>query len=865
MDVMARAEAAERAGDMEAARLGYLAAIEAAPRDPVAPRRLGLLLLRSGRPREAAAWFQASLAIVEDPEVYLDFGAAVSALGSWDAADAIYSAALRLAPNSADARYGLAIAKHRRGRPDEAEPHYRAVIAAFPDFVEARGNLGVALADLGRLAEAASEHRESTRRAPNDAGAWSKLGVALKRLERTEEAEAAFHAAIRLAPDVAATWHNLTCLLNDAGRPAEATRSGRRYLALVPDDAGGRLALGNAAQAEGRWDEAIRAAEGAVRLVPDDPGPRNNLGNALWAAGRLREAAAVFREALEIRPDFPVVAINLANVSRELRDADGALEVLRAHLAIHRTNAEAWRVTGKTLLEAGRPDAAAVAYRRAIAIDPRNPDLHLELGAVATLAGWVEASVEAYRRVLRVVPNHAPALGHLVQQQKLVCDWRELEERETRLVHLVRGGADGVSPFGLLACSIATLADQRLAASRWARLRARGVAPVAPVPAAVHDGRLRLGYLSTDFREHAMARLMAEALESHDRSRFAVTAYSLGIDDGSPMRRRMEGAMERFADLRRCSDADAARRIQADGIDILVDLTGYTAFARTPILAARPAAIRVAWLGYPGTMGADYIDYVVADPTVIADDEDARFSEAVVRLPDCYQPNDRLRPIASATPTRAECGLSSDGFVFCCFNSPYKLTPGVFDIWARLVSAVPGSVLWLYAGDPAVAVNLRREFAARGGDPDRLVFAPPRPQAEHLARHRAADLFLDTLPYNAHTTASDALWAGLPVLTRRGDTFAGRVATSLLLNVGLPELIARTEAEYEALALGLARDPERLAALRERLARNRSTHPLFDTPRFTRHLEAAYLAMWDIRRAGGTPRPITITNEGASG
>ncbi len=869
MTSFTRAVAAENSGNLEEARARYLEVLLAEPQNPSALHRLGVVELRLGRPREAVILFQQSLAIAKDLEVYLDFGSAMAAMARWDAAAAVYAAALRVAPASVDAHYGLALALHRQGRAQDAEPHYRKVLATHSHLGEVHNNLGVALQELGRFAEAAAAHREAARLDPADAGAWSKLGVALHRMGHGTEAEAAFRKAVGFAPGDAENWHNLTCLLDATGRPAEALAAGRVAVALDPASGRNWLALGNAAHAARRWREAWRAASAAVRLEPSDPAARNNLGNALRELGRPQDAVAQYRAALDLQPDFALAEINLALLLSSLRDAAGALAVLRALLARQPANGDAWRRLGRVLAEAARPDAAVAVLRNAVAIDPGESEAHVDLAMAAAMAGWSAVSVTACRRVLRLVPDHAAALGQLVHRQRLLCDWRDLDGLEARLLRRVREGAEGVSPFDVLSCA-STLADQQAAAARWAAAKARAAVPTArpqAVAAAVaaRAGRLRIGYLSSDFREHAMGHLMVDVLETHDRSRFAVTAYSTGIDDGSALRRRLERGIERFVDLRRHTDADAARAIAADGIDILVDLTGFTTFSRSSILAARPAPVQVNWLGYPGTLGAEYVDYIVADPIVIAPGEEGFFTEQVVRLPDCYQPNDRRRVIAEATPTRADCGLPGDGFVFCCFNSPYKLTPALFDGWARILAAVPGSVLWLYAGDPQVAANLRREGEARGVDPGRLVFARPMPHAEHLARHRLADLFLDTLPYNAHTTASDALWAGLPVLTRRGTTFAGRVAASLLRAAGLPELIVDGQEAYEAAAVTLARSPGRLGDLRDRLARNRPVCALFDTPRFARHLEAAYREMWEIHRAGGAPRPITIAADDTGG
>jgi predicted O-linked N-acetylglucosamine transferase (SPINDLY family) len=355
---------------------------------------------------------------------------------------------------------------------------------------------------------------------------------------------------------------------------------------------------------------------------------------------------------------------------------------------------------------------------------------------------------------------------------------------------------------------------------------------------------------------------MAELFEHHDRGQFEVIGYSYGRDDGSPMRARLARAFDRFTDIAHLSHREAAARIRADEIDILIDLKGYTANARPQICAFRPAPVQVSYLGYPASVGADFIDYIIVDEIVVPADQQAFFSEKLVHLPNCYQVNDSRREIAATVPSREQCGLPNQGFVFCSFNNSYKITPAFFDMWMRLLNGVPGSVLWLLESNRLLKSNLRREAAARGVDPDRLVFAPVAPPAEHLARHQHADLFLDNLPCNAHTTASDALWAGPPVLTCCGDTFAGRVAASLLTAIGLPELVTASAEDYERTALALARDPPRLAGLREKLRQRRDTSPAFDLPRFARHIEAAYVRIWENRRDGKRPAGFSVQDLG---
>ncbi|HEX6690242.1 MAG TPA: acetylglucosamine transferase, partial [Burkholderiales bacterium] len=471
-----------------------------------------------------------------------------------------------------------------------------------------------------------------------------------------------------------------------------------------------------------------------------------------------------------------------------------------------------------------------------------------------------EEAAASLEQALRLAPNAPYTLSHLVWTEISTCRWAGVEARIDALRSKVREGRVAAEPFIFVAVS-ADPEEQRLCAARHVREK-------APPRPALWQGvryrheRIRVAYLSADFHEHATAQLAAGLFERHDRARFELTALSYGPDDGSAMRRRLAGAFERFVDVRSRSDEEAARLLRELEVDIAVDLKGHTTGARQAILARRPAPLQASYLGYPGTMGAPYVDYLIADRVVVPEAHQPFYSEKLVYLPDCYQVNDAARPIAPRTPSRADAGLPAEGFVFCCFNNNFKILPPLFAVWMRLLGAVPGSVLWLLEDSAAVKRNLQAAAQAAGVAPGRLVFAPRLPPAEHLARHRLAGLFLDTLPYNAHTTASDALWAGLPLVTCAGSAFAGRVAASLLQAAGLGELATSSLEEYEALALRLARDPGALGELRGRLAAGRTSAPLFDTDRFRRHIEAAYVTMWEAWQRGEPPRHFAVAATG---
>jgi len=465
--------------------------------------------------------------------------------------------------------------------------------------------------------------------------------------------------------------------------------------------------------------------------------------------------------------------------------------------------------------------------------------------------------LDSYASALRIDPECDWLSGMYLHVKMQLCDWSNLETRISDLAVRIQQGRKTAPPFPILGL-IDSLSLQRQAAATWAREKLLASRALPPLGKRRRQERIRVGYYSADLHEHATAYLMAELFEKHDRSRFELLAFSLGPDRRDDMRKRLAGSFAQFLELRAKSDAEIAQISRELAIDIAVDLKGFTQDSRPGIFSCKAAPIQVNYLGYPGTMGAPYIDYLIADQTLIPQESRRQYSENIVYLPHSYQVNDRKRQIADRVFARAELGLPSTGFVFCCFNNNYKITPDTFDGWMRTLKQVEGSVLWLLEVNKTAINNLRREAQARGVNPGRLVFAQRMPLPEHLARHRAADLFIDTLPCNAHTTASDALWAGLPVLTRTGESFAARVAASLLNAIGLPELVTTTQEQYEATAIELASNPSRLAELKDRLHRNRSTMPLFDTEQFAKHLENAYTQMYERYQDDLSPEHIYV-------
>ena len=607
---------------------------------------------------------------------------------------------------------------------------------------------------------------------------------------------------------------------------------------------------------QGDLDAAERVYRDILARQSDHFDATHMLGVVLLQRRRTKEGIALIRQAIALNGEAASAYVNLGKALIDERRADEALACFDRAIALDPASVEAHAHRADIMVGLRRPEEALKSYRAAADLRPDEAALHRNCGHLLAMLRRHDEAFAAYDRAFHLAPELAGLEGHRLYAKMHLCDWRDRDADCSQLVASVRAGRPATQPFIFLAVP-SSAADQLQCAEVWTSKHFQGERPRWRGERDLHE-RIRVAYLSADFREHAASVLMAGMFESHDRSRFEISAVSFGADDGSPMRKRMTAAFEHFIDARELGDDAIADLLRGKQIDVAVDLMGYTTNSRTGIFARRPAPVQAHYMGFAGTMGAPFLDYVIADRVVIPDAARAVYCEKVVTLPNSYFVNDDGRPIAERNFTRAELGLPERGFVFCCFNGSHKIAPDIFDGWMRILKQVGGSVLWLLADHPATVDNLRKEAAARGVDPKRLVFAKRLPPAEHLARHRAADLFLDTLPYNAHTTACDALWAGLPVLTRIGETFAGRVAASVLGAVGLDEMITKTAAAYEGLAVALATDPARLAAIRERLAQNRLTTPLFDTRLFTRHMEAAFIAMHRRHQAGLPPDHIDI-------
>jgi protein O-GlcNAc transferase len=857
--------------------------LRAQPKHVAALNLLGAVLMQTGRFAEAEVYLQAALEEYPKSDATLyNCGLVLKALGRPVEALDRFNQALALNPNAFETWNNRGTVLNDLKRYDEAIGDFDKAIALNPRYAEALCNKGKSLDVLQRSAEALAIFEKASALRPDLAEAWLGRANGYSELQRYDEAKAAFERALALNPDFAEAWLGAGNLSSELGDYPRALAAYDRALALKPDLAEAKLGRGNVLVELNRQDEALLAYDDALGLKPnlaeawlgrgnvfadrrrqDDAlrcydtalSFKPDLGDAWFGRGNVfadrkaySDAFSAYDKALLLRPDFAKVWLGRGNVLHDLKRLTEALAAYDRALALKPTLAEAWLGRGNVLADLKHPDEALAAYDRALALNPDLAEAWLGRGNVLTETKRYADAFAAYDKAVALKPGSDNALGARLFSKLLISDWTGLDADIATFLRAIRERDLAAAPFTLLAIP-SSAADQFRCAQRFAE-KQPDFPPILRNETYSHD-RIHLAYLSSDLREHAVAYLTVGMFEHHDRSRFSVTALSLGPDQDSDFCRRVKAPFERFIDVRAQSDQEISDLIRRLEVDIVVDLNGLSGNGRPSILARRPAPIQVNYLGYPGTMGTRHHDYIFADATVVPREQFDFYSEKVVWLPHSFLPCDSARRIAEQTPARGDLGLPETGFVFCCFNQFYKIDPTIFDVWMRLLGDIENSVLWLKDNDLTAARNLRASAESRGIAPDRIIFASSVASVDdHLARHRCADLFLDTLHYNAHTTASDSLWAGVPVITCCGTTYAGRVAASLLSAIGLPELVTDSLADYEALALEIARNPGLLASLKARLAANRKTFTLYDTAQFTRNIEAAYITMWQRQQRG---------------
>jgi protein O-GlcNAc transferase len=824
------AVALHQAGRLDNAAKMYRQVLGSDPDNALALHYLGVVEASLGNLERAKSLMARSLEMRPLNIPFLEnYATILSQSGDYESALAICRQGLQASGNNASLLYVSAVSLYKLNRLEESVAQFDKLLVIQPYHIAAMNERGTVLADLNKHEAALASCQNVLALQPDYAEGQLNVGNIYAKLRRYEEALAAYDKALTLKPDLADACLGRGNVLVRLRRYGEASAALDRALNIRPDLAQAWLGRGNVFAGLKRFDHALAAFDKALGLNPDLAEAWLGRGNILTALKQYDDALAALNKALTLKPDLGEAWVGRGNLFAALRRYDDCLADLDKAVMLNADLPSAWTARGGILTLLRRYDQAFAALDKALALEPDAP--------------YVEG-------------------GRLLTKMH-VCDWTGFDEDCAHLRSSIEK-AIPQSPF--VALTIPSSAREQL---QCARLFATSEYPPPHEQTRRKERygheRIRVAYLSGDFGEHAVFSLLVGAIERHDRSRFETFAISFGPRNPEEISSRLKEAFSRFIDVRDRSDADVAKLLRKLEIDIAVDLMGYTVNFRAGIFARRPAAVQVNYLGYPGTSGADYMDYIVADPTIIPREHFEFYREKVLWLPNSYQPNDNTREISGYTPDRRECGLPDTGFVFCCFNNSYKLNPEIFRIWMRLLKALPGSVLWLSGHDAIASANLCRAAETNGVSSDRLVFAARVPSvADHLARLRQADLFLDTLPYNAHATASDALWAGLPVVTCLGSTFPGRVAASLLKGAGLEELITLSLDDYEALALRLARDTGLLASLRTKLAQNRDTCPLFDTRQFTVHLEAAYAAAHERAEAGLAPDHILSLSTAAA-
>jgi len=644
--------------------------------------------------------------------------------------------------------------------------------------------------------------------------------------------------------------------LHREGKLQAVLENGERLAGLYPDQAFLFSLMGSAQAGLRQWDGAIVAFGRAVQLRPDIAEGHVNLGKALSEASRAKDAIACFQHALKINPDHGDAHYSLGVALH----GEGRLTEALPHLVAaveHEPNAAQLRnQLGAALSDAGRHAEAVVQFRRALEIKPGVIGTLIHLSIAYEALGRLPEELEVLETLLKIDPGLADVRGRRLFIWETACAWPLLAKEAALFPAL---GIEGVAlqPFVMLALDDDP-ARNRARAENFVAQRLGGIEAAKIVAPAARPARLRIGYFSADFRGHAVMMQLVRLLELHDRADFEIYAYSYGVAVNDAMRERVKKAVDVFRDVPHLSAQEIAALARADKIDIAVDLMGFTRKARLEIFARRAAPLQVNYLGYPGTMGADFIDYMIADKVIVPDAERAHYREKMIYLPGSHMATDDKRQTGSRTVTRADFGLPENGFVFCCFNNSFKISPDDYDVWMRLLQKVEGSVLWLVDSNIWASANLCHEAAKRGVDPKRLIAAKRVPMADHMARHALADLFLDTCHYTGHATAADALWAGLPLVTRPGRGYHTRVSAGLLTALGLPELIASSSEEYERIALALATDPEKLAAVKAKLAERRKTSPLFESAIFARQIEDGYRKAYARFFDGKPPEDVAV-------
>jgi len=800
--------------------------------------------------------------------VYLQLGDIANALDT-------YHMAITLNPTLVDAHSNMGNLYKASGDAENAKKYYLEAIRIRPDFAIAWNNLAGVFKDEGNYETAVAYYQEAIRLCPEFADAHSNLGNTLKEQQKVHEAIAAYQTAISLKPDFAIAHGNLGSCFYEIGNVEAAVRTFKYAIQLEPNFPDAYNNLGNSLRELGQLDEAIHCYRSALRLKPDHPHAYNNLGNSMKDKGLIQEAIHCYVTAIRLLPRFPAAHSNLGSILKEQGKLNQALAHYNEAITIQPTFADAYSNMGNTYKEMGQFENSVNCYLRAIELNPSFADAYCNLASVYRDMGQVSIAIENYKKALELKPNFPDAFANLIHALINVCDWSNYDQNFAQLSSILSAqlaterAVPSVQPFHALAYPLSLAEMQQISRCYAAKVSMNSslIDPTnsyRPKPTSI---RLKVGYVSSDFGNHPLSHLMQSVFGFHDRSKYEVFCYSLSRSDQSIWRQKIEQSVENFRDISNLHFGDATQVIYNDRIHVLINLNGYTKGAANEIFALQPAPLQVSYMGYCGTMGADYIQYILADRTVIPTELREFYTEKVIEMPHSYFVNDHRQSSRSCLEgcelKRSQYGLSEDKFVFCNFNQLYKIDPATFTIWCNILKRVPNSVLWLLRFPAAGEQNILSEARARGIRDEQIHFTDIAPKDEHIARGFLADLCLDTLACNSHTTACDVLWSGTPMITCPGAKMSTRVAASLLRAACLPELIAESPAAYEELAVSLAMDSERLYSLRNKLEISRETCPAFDTKRWVSNMEKGLQMAWDRHEKGMLPDHVSVVDDDA--
>ena len=796
----------------------------------------------------------------------------------------------------------VALEHQRKGELIKAEAHYNQILSQNPHDPDALHLLGVLHQLTGRIANSISLINRAIRLCPTNPNFYNSLGTSMKRDADFKKAKQCYEKALNLNAnhpealynlagiyyaisnygtallyyqravevkrDFPEAMNNMAATLNMLGQYQTAIDWCNLAIKISPKYSEAYNNMGNSFLSLGKLESAIRCYENAISLAGENAEILCNLANAFQEIGEAEKAIVSYKKAIEINPTYGKAYNNLGTAYRSKRSLGKAEEQFKIAIKLSPEDVEAYHNIGNIYYDRGDYNTAIVWYRKAISIQPDKTQTLVNLGIACNEIGQSEKALAYYEKALQTDANDSKTICHLVHEYYKRCEWAKLDGLNSKLDRLTkkeldRGARPNEMPF-LSVIRSDNLKLNLLIAKRWSDEISRWVAGNRSACQFIHTpskhDKLTIGYLSNNFRNHPTSHLIHDIFDLHDRSRFAIYAYSYGEDDGSLQRKKIKRKSDVFIDSREYSHEEFARRIYDDRVDILVDLVGYMQGNRLEVCAYRPAPVQVRWLGFAGTTGANFYDYIVTDRIATPTCSAPYFTEKFIFMPHSYQVNSKPIELPTTDFNRQSLGLPEHGFVYCCFCSSYKINSDVFDSWLRILKRVDGSVLWVLESNPAVASNLQQRAELNKLDPERLIFAKKANKYEHLERIKLADLALDTRNVNGAATTSDALWAGVPVVTKIGNHFASRMSASILSSIGLPELITDSVAQYEDLSVAMAFEPKALFKLRSKLKANKTTQPLFDTQRFVSSLENAYEQIWALRLGEKTPRAISAVD-----